>query len=343
MHYMSRDYESADDIVNAFYHPRTEGEYKTYMKRFLAANENTLALPHAGWGPSPSGPGGLPQPDSLFWVPEHDLDSYDSFYVDDARRACYNVNKYPGWERFQMRRLVRTKNDLQTSWAMAQVNESLAWMKDQAEDNAAPAIIGAYEAGFDYTEKHIEKFHESVESFKTNLNEYLRGEKAFKPEMKELLEHSYKEMNAHYIKSVKNFATIVGKGSIMVRHGLEDTFKLSDHAIAWATNPERLETLTRAMKWCKLGFISLGFEIVDGSYEVYKDYKEGKNWAKKAAEVAGEIVVGAALGVAFIALAPECMIGALAAGAVAGIAGDHIGGGLGDGIYDGSKWVERTM
>ncbi len=190
----------------------------------------------------------------------------------------------------------------------------------------------------------VRDFKTSLDDFKATMQEYLHGAKAFQPEMKAMLEESYLEMNKKYVPAVRNYASIVRNGSVMVRHGVEDTFQLSETAGKWAADPHALEVLTNAMKWCKLGLFSVAFEIADGGYEIYEDHKEGKNWAKKASEVAGELVVGAFAGGLIIFIGPECLIAALAYGAVAGVSGEYLGDKAGDIAYkEYHKWDERVV
>ncbi len=343
MYYMTEPFESADDLVEAFYQPKTQNEHKAYLRHLIMANEDTMALPHA-LCTSRRVDGGLAQANSLFWIPDKHLDEYSLFEVDEARDACRNVNQYSGWNRFQLNRLLKSENDPQCAWAMAAVNTQVARMNNGLGDIAVPMTLGAFEHGADYLNDSVRDFKTSLDDFKVTMQEYLHGAKAFQPEMKAMLEESYLEMNKRYVPAVRNYASIVRNGSVMVRHGVEDTFQLSETAAKWATDPHALEVLTNAMKWCKLGLFSVAFEIVDGGYEVYEDHKEGKNWAKKASEVAGELVVGAIAGGLVIIASPECLIAALAYGAGAGAISDYAGNKAGDKVYaEYHKWRERTI
>lgn len=332
MHYMTEPFESADDIVEAFYQPKTPQERKAYLRHLIMANEDTMALPHAVCT-SRRVDGGLAQSNSLFWIPDKPLDDYSPFEIDEARHACRNVNQYEGWNRFQLRRLLNSDNNPQWAWAMAAVNTQIARMDNGLEDIAMPMTLGAFERGADYLNDSVKDFKTSLDDFKANMQEYLHGAKAFQPEMKAIVEESYLEMNKKYVPAVRNYASIVREGSVLVRHGYEDTFNLSENAAKWATDPHALEVLTNAMKWCKLGFFSVAFEVADGGYEVYGDYKEGNNWAKKAAEVTGELGLGLVGGFLIVLAGPECLIAAIAYGAIAGAVGDHFGNELGDKVY----------
>ncbi len=343
MYYMTEPFESADDIVEAFYQPKTHNEHKAYVRHLIMANEDTMALPHA-LCTSRRVDGGLAQSNSLFWIPDKHLDKYSPFEVDEARDACRNVNQYDGWNRFQLNRLLKSENDPQCAWAMAAVNTQVARMNNGLEDIAVPMTLGAFEHGADYLNDSVRDFKASLDDFKATMQEYLHGAKAFQPEMKAMLEESYLEMNKRYVPAVRNYASIVREGSVLVRHGVEDTFQLSETGARWATDPHALEVLTNAMKWCKLGLFSVAFEVADGGYEVYEDHKEGKNWAKKAAEMTGEIAISAAAGAVVIFLGPECLIAAMAYGAVAGVAGDHYGKKWGDDVYNAyHNWHGRVL
>ena len=346
MHYLSSSFEDPEQIVNRFSNFTTYKSYKKNLANFLEANKGTLALPVNQTWPV--------KPNCLYWIPEHSLDSYDNFEITTARTACYNVNKHPAWNRFQLKRLFTSQNSIEVAWAKAEVHAALARNLNHTQENVSFTLDDSLnmvesvikDSAQFYHEHHIAALKNELGFFKDSYNLALKPQTVLLNVDKEIMQASYKKLNTTYAKSIQSFLDkdLFTKSSILVANSRESILYSLKSARLWLTDPVKLDILTRIAADFKIGNFFVGIDLFAGGLEAYSDHKQGLDWQKKFFEVEMEIIIAAGIFSLITYLFPGLLIAAIIAGVFATIISKKYGKKAADFIYEETNnWSNRIL